>query len=262
MVIIHPEYAYLILEVNELKDEIADLLVERDTLLFFVCKDLRIDYMLKIGSLEYKLIVAENNCKKNQRKLEIIKQKQKEKKKISLKSIQKQIDSEFEKNNFEENEWSDLVDLAIDASSVELFDYDKIEEMNIDYFKLHKMYNPVLNLKSSDETNKLYKKIRNYYQKQNYKKLHKLAENYDENDIFQDEISNLKFIREKYEEFSLEIKKQIRRIKNTFPYNQKTILEDENLYRRKKDNLNKIILEKNLENEKIIKKIDNILKKI
>ena len=54
MVIIHPEYALLLIEINELKNEIANLIVERDWLIYYACKEVRIDYTLKIGSLEYK----------------------------------------------------------------------------------------------------------------------------------------------------------------------------------------------------------------
>ena len=54
----------------------------------------------------------------------------------------------------------------------------------------------------------------------------------------------------------------MRKINNTFPFNQKVILEDENLYRRKKDSINKEIAEINVENKKIQKKIKNKLKNI
>ena len=114
----------------------------------------------------------------------------------------------------------------------------------------------------SDEKDKLYKKIEKYYQKGNYKKLHKLAENYDEENILQDEISNLKKLKDKYIDIINQNKKEIRKIKNSFPYNQKVILEDENLYRRKKDNLNKEIMEINIEDKKVQRKIDNKLKNL
>ena len=68
MVIIHPEYALLLVEINDLKNEIANLIVERDWLICYACKEVRIDYTLKIGSLEYKLYLIEKLLK--QRKME------------------------------------------------------------------------------------------------------------------------------------------------------------------------------------------------
>lgn len=262
MVVVHPEYAFLILEINDLKDEIADLLVERDMLRYYICKDLQIDYMLKIGALEYKLVVAGNQYEKNLRKLEIINEKLAKKSIVNLEAIEKKVSREFKRQDKIETNMSDDIDFAIEMSSAELFDYDKIDEMNIDYFKLQKLYNPVFDMKSSDEKIKMFEKIERYYKRGNDKKLHKLAENYDENDIFQDEISNLKILREKYAEILVITKREIRKLKNSFPYNQKIILEDENLCRRKKDSLNKEIIELNIETKKIERKIQNKLKKL
>lgn len=262
MVVVHPEYALLILEINELKDEIANLIVEKDVLMCYVCKDVEIDYMLKIGALEYKRVVAENNFEKAVRKLEIIEEKIAKSSAINMESIERKIKTEFKRQDKIESNMSEDIDFAIEMSALELFDYDMLEEMNLDYFKLQKLYNPIFELKPSDEKKKMYQKIERYYQKGNYKKLHKLAEKYDADDIFQDEISNLKKLRQKYTEILRSIRREIRKLKNSFPYNQKIILEDENLCRRKKDNLNKEIIEINLETKKIEKKINRKLKKI
>ena len=75
-------------------------------------------------------------------------------------------------------------------------------------------------------------------------------------------MENMKILRDRYERIAEEYQKDIRRIKNTFPYNQKVILEDENLYRRKKDSLNKEIAQVNIENKKIEKKIKSKLKNL
>lgn len=262
MVVVHPEYALLILEINGLKDEISDLIVERDTLIYYICKDVEIDYMLKIGALEYKRVVAENNYEKALRKLEIIEEKIAKNAKVNIESIERKIKTEFKRQDKIESNMSEDIDFAIEMSALELFDYDMLEEMNIDYFKLQKLYNPLFDLEASEQNKKMYLKIEKYYQKGNYKKLHKLAEKYDENEIFQDEISNLKKLKQKYTEILRSIRREIRKLKNSFPYNQKIILEDENLCRRKKDNLNREIIEINLETKKIEKKISNKLKKI
>ena len=262
MVIIHPEYAILIMEIYKLKDDIASLIVERDMLRNFVCKDIEIDYMLKIGALEYKLTILQNNYSKNLRKLKLIQEKISKKQKVNLDTIDRKIKSEFKTQNKAEEEMSSDIDFAIEVSALELFDYDLIEEMNIDYFKVQKLYNPIFDLNFDEEKEKMYHKIEKYYLKRNLKKLHKLAENYDENEFFQDEISNLKLLKEKFINEKINLSREIRRIKNTFPYNQKTILEDENLCRRKKDSLNMDIADVNAKNKKIETKISTILKKL
>lgn len=262
MVIIHPEYALLLIEVNELKNEIANLIVERDWLIYYACKELKIDYTLKIGSLEYKLFLIKKKYTKNLRKLELLKELKKQKMDINIQKIERQLDNEFKKLKKPEKDMSLDIDYAIEMSSKDYFDDDLLEEMSDDYFKLQKMYNPIFNFSEDEERQKIYKKIKKYFEKGNYKKIKKLAESYDENDVFQDEIENLKIIKEKYIEIEEIYEKEIRKIRNSFPYNQKAILEDDNLCRRKKDKINREILEIEIENKKIEKKITEILKKI
>ena len=261
MVIVHPEYAMLVLEVNRLQEQIANLIVERDMLNFYVCRDIEIDYMLKIGALEYKLMVAGNQYRKNARRLELINEKLAQKVAVNLSAINRKINVEFKEKDKLESRMSHNIDVAIEIASLEGYDYDSIDEMNVDYFKVQKLYNPIFDLEISEEKEKLYSKIEKYYEKGNYKKLHKLAEEYDEDDILQDEFSNLKELKEKYVIIFEKVQKQVRKIKNTYPYNQKVILEDENLCRRKKDSLNREIIEVNTENKKLEKKIQDKLKK-
>ena len=173
--------------------------------------------------------------------------------------INRKINSEFKEKDKIEKNMSKDIDLAINMSIFEPLDEEVFEQMNMDYYKLQKIYNPVLNLDLSEKSEKIYKKIEEYYEKGNYKKIHKMAEKYDENYILQDEISTLRILKNKYEDFLNRIQKQIKKLKTSFPYNQKTILEDENLCRRKKDFLNKEIIKINSENKKIEKKIKNKL---
>ncbi len=262
MVVVHPEYAMLILEINDLKERIATLIVERDKLNYYTCRDIELDYMLKIGALEYKLMIAGNKYRKNLRKLEIIDEKIKKKLPVNLVAIQRKINTEFKDKTRIEKDMSHNIDLAIEITSLEASDQDIIEEMSVDYFKLQKLYNPIFDLELSEEKEKLYRKIEKYYAKGNYRKIYKLAQSYDEDYLFQDEVSNLKKLKKKYIDILKDIQKEIIKIKNTFPYNQKIILEEENLYRRKKDTINREIIEINLENKKLEKKIENKLKKL
>ena len=170
MLVVHPEYAYLILDLNDLKEEIADLIVERDLLLNFVCIEVQMDYMLKIGALEYKLLVCGNQYKKNLRRLELIEEKLSKKQKVNMTTINRKINTEFKEKTVFEEKLSKRIDLAIEAAGLELNDYDKIEEMNVDYFKLQKLYNPIFDLEYSEEKEKFYQKIEKYYEKCNYKK--------------------------------------------------------------------------------------------
>ena len=262
MVIVHPEYAILILELNDLREEIADLIVERDMLQYFVCKDIKIDYILKIGALEYKLIIAKNDLARALRKLELIEEKIKKSSEIDIEKIDRKIAREFKEKTKAEKEMLEDIDFAIEVTGLEMFDYEFIEKMSMDYYKIQKKHNPLFELEFSEDDIKDFEKIENYYRKANYQKLHKLAQDCNEDEMFQDEISNMKKLKDRYYEILEEVQRQIRKIKNTFPYNQKVILDDENLCRRKKDNLNREINKVKAELKKAEKEIKNKLKKL
>ena len=73
MIFLNPEYVILLHQVNQKKDELTDKIIEKDRLLAFICRELKMNYMLKIGSLEYKKMLVEDDIKRTKRKIEIVK---------------------------------------------------------------------------------------------------------------------------------------------------------------------------------------------
>jgi hypothetical protein len=59
--IIHPDYEKLTEDIQILQDEINALVLDRDNLLYHICKNIETEYMLKIGALEYKVYEAQCN---------------------------------------------------------------------------------------------------------------------------------------------------------------------------------------------------------
>ena len=78
MVVISPEFAKLVAITNESKEKLCKLIVERESLVFHVCKNLKIDYMLKVGSLEYNLMKIQNEVLRNKRLVELYSQNKNE----------------------------------------------------------------------------------------------------------------------------------------------------------------------------------------
>ena len=94
MFFVNPEYVVALYNVNNLKDLLTDKIVEKDYLINYYCKNLKIDYMLKIGALEYKKLIAQNRVKKIKRKIELIN---------SLEFFREEEIDELLKKEFEEN---------------------------------------------------------------------------------------------------------------------------------------------------------------
>ena len=261
MVIINPEFAKLVAIANESKEKLCRLIVERESLVFHVCKNLKIDYMLKIGALDYNLMKIQNEVLRNKRLIELCeqnKEKIEENKEDTLGKIYKQIDIEFlEFNRIEKKQLEDI-DIAIDLSMTNLLEKEELEELNGYYLKLQRVLNPALKLKSKIQDDELFESVEKLYKKGNIKKIKKIADEYVEEPVI-DEMEMLEKLKARYDILIKENQKVITKIKTSFPYNQKIMLEDENLYRRKKDLLNEKIFSVTDENEKIKKQIEKII---
>lgn len=259
MVVVSPEFAKLVAITNESKEKLCKLIVERESLVFHICKNLKVDYMLKVGSLEYNLMKIQNEVLKNKRLLELYNQnidELKNNKEETEEKINKKIEIEFlEFKKIEKKQLEDI-DIAIDLSMTNLLEKEEIDELNELYFKLQMILNPALKLKSKIQDDELFNSVEKMYKKGNIRKLRKIAEEYVEEPVV-DEMDNLEKLNSRYEILIRENQKVITKIKTSFPYNQKIMLEDENLYRRKKDSLNEKIFTITEENEKIKKDIKN-----
>ena len=58
-VIVFADFENLKSEVEKMRTELSMLLLERDELQFVICKNIETEYMLKLGSMEYKAYEAE-----------------------------------------------------------------------------------------------------------------------------------------------------------------------------------------------------------
>ena len=261
MVVVSPEFAKLGAVTNESKEKLCKLIVERESLVFHVCKNLKVDYMLKVASLEYNLMKIQNEVLKNKRLVELYNQNIDELK-INREEVEDKINKKvalefLEFNKIEKKQLEDI-DIAIELSMTNLLEKDEIEEINGYYLKLQRVLNPALKLKSKIQDDELFDSVEKLYKKGNIKKLRRIAEEYVEEPVV-DELDNLEKLKSRYDILIKENQKVITKIKTSFPYNQKVMLEDENLYRRKKDSLNERIFTITEENEKIKKDLKNML---
>ena len=65
-----PEYESLKTETEKLRTELSMLLLERDELVFVICRNLETKYMLKIGGLEQQLYAKQCEAQRLKRKAE------------------------------------------------------------------------------------------------------------------------------------------------------------------------------------------------
>ena len=92
----NPEYDSLFSSVQELETELADLVYERDKLLYHVCPKLQVEYMLKIGKIEYAIFEYQCKILRTKRKIEIIRSFKNREQSYDMSEIEKQLDREYE----------------------------------------------------------------------------------------------------------------------------------------------------------------------
>lgn len=248
MVIVNPEFIKLIKETNSLKEKLCQKIVERESLIFHECKNMKLEYMLRIGNLEYDLMKKQNELLVLKRIKELEKTK-----KYSEEEISKKIEIEFSEFKAMEKKLLNDIDIAIDLSMTNLLENEEIKRLNNVYYKLQLILNPDLKLTSSEKEDELFECVKKNYKKGNIKKLEKILEGYKDETIV-DEYDNLSKLRNRYSLLIAENQKIITKIKMSFPYNQKDTLQDNNLLRRKKDEINSKIYAYDEEIKKIKKK--------
>ena len=251
MVLVNPKFVRLISEVNLQKEKLCSLIVERESLIFHICKSLKVDYMLKIGILEYDLMKVQDDILRNKSYLELFEQNEQRyenDKENLIREIKEKVDSEFlEFEKIEKKQLEDI-DIAIDLSVSDILEKDELEELNHYYYNLQLFLNPALKLTTREEDDELYEKIKRLYKKGDIRKLKKISENYVKEPII-DEVENLEKLSNRFDILIDENQKLIDKIKTSFPYNQKNMLEEETFLRRKKECLNSQIYELSKENE-------------
>ena len=148
------------------------------------------------------------------------------------------------------------IDEAINNSQKEQMSDKYIDELNFSFSILVRSWNPIINTDLSDQTRKLYDKAKKIYKEGNERLLDRYVDLIDDSEIVQQgEIDELMEEYERYQKLYKNIEEEITQIKNTFPFTELSMLEDDNLVRRKKDELNEEIAKLQDEYKKLQKKI-------
>lgn len=82
-------------KIQKLKKTLENLVFERDNLKYIICENIKTEYMLIFGSLEYKIYKAYCNYLRFKRKKDMIQAKKNRQEKINMEVIDKKLDLEF-----------------------------------------------------------------------------------------------------------------------------------------------------------------------
>ena len=215
---------------EKLRESLEELLLERDNLYYVVCENIKTQYMLIFGSLEYKVFSAFGKYHRLRWKKALIQARINRKEKIDLSEIEAILDVEFADYKEKLDSKMGEINRAISRSHLELLSKEDTILLKKLYRKIVRALHPDLNPELSDRQKDLF-----YNATESYKAgdLYTLQLIYDivctgdidsENPLtgksLLDEVKRL-------EELVQKIQNDIDLIKSQSPYTLKIYLEDE-----------------------------------
>lgn len=224
-------------KLQDLKDMLTDLLVEKEEMLTSGYQELSASYSQKLGKYELYLYEKEYEYIRLKKKLEMISYKQKNgQKDIDLYSLDLQLDKDYKdfENRIESRR--QLAKESEDFIKNQQLNYDKYSKLRENYWNLLREYHPYFKAKASSEDKAKWSKInkafedRDYYTIENYA----LGLNYEEDDVSDEQLEELISSLEKKIEDTLTY---IDSLKKLHPYNKKNLLESVGEVKVKKENI-------------------------
>ena len=259
-----PEYADLIIEVNKLKDNVAEKIAQRDMLAFHVVPDIENAYMMKIGVLENDEFTASMRLLRLNRKIELCEEKKKFGLEIDENEIEDQLDLEFsdiedEYNELQEDTYYDMEDDVTEEVTSEF-----LKLINIIYKNLIKKLSPLINFHNTRLDNQLYELLEKAYRELDLTMMSKLQiiceQRNNDSSLTIGDMKTLQKAKKVYESLIDENEEIILNIKCSDTYDKKRILEDENLIQKAKDEINQEIQKLEKEYEKAEEELKDLLK--
>lgn len=243
-IIVFPDFQKLKDDVERLRTELSMLMLERDELRFVICKNIETEYMLKLGSLEYKAYEAQCAALRLKRKIELIQARKNRQEIINLTVIDKTLDEEFLEYEKKLNEQVEKMNDALEHSKGEYLSETDNKELKKLYRKIVKVLHPDINPDVTAAQEKMLDNAINAYKNGDLKSLriidemvgdHKLPEKH------QDALTQLKEEKERLDRMVASIQESITKIKSEYPYCVKDILEDEKKVEQKKAELEELL---------------------
>lgn len=243
-VIVFPDFEKLKNEVERMRTELSMLLLERDELQFVICKNIETEYMLKLGSIEYKAYEAQCAALRLKRKIELIQAKKNRQEKVIISAIEETLDTEFAEYQKQLNEQIDKMNDALKRSKAEVLSDEDNKKLKKLYRKLVKALHPDINPDVSQAQVQLFDNAVSAYKNGDLNTLRIIGEMVGNNPLSEqhkDAMTQLVEERERLQGLLKSIRESIDNIKSEYPYTMKDILEDTEKTEQKKQELENIL---------------------
>lgn len=240
-IIISPEYLKLIEEIEKLKENIVSLYEERDELAYHICRNIETDYMSKIGILEYKLFEWQCKILRLKRKIELYQRKINRQEIPDENEIEKELENEYKEYEEKLKQMSNELQNALQRKNYGILSEENTKELKRIYRKLIKKLHPDLNKENSEKNKNLLLKVTRAYENGDIETLKNLEiltnEIIEKENVEMGELEELNESKARYEIIINNLIEEIKKIKESFPYNKKEFLKSEILVQKRRQEL-------------------------
>lgn len=223
--------------IKELKKTLESLVFERDNLEFVVCGNIKTEYLLTFGSLEYRIYKTYCHYLRLKRKKDMIQAKKNRQEKIKMKEIEDRLDEEFADYKKKLDEKIGEINEALSRAKLEVLSEEETKLLKKLYKNIVKSLHPDINPSVTDAERELFYKATEAYKDGDLPSLQIIYDIVCSGDDIEDEGLSGKPLDDEVERLEGlvgQIQDYIDIIKSTPPYTWKIYLEDE---KKKRDKL-------------------------
>lgn len=224
-----PEYKRLKQEVHDLRAKLESLLYYRDELKYVICENIKSDYMLAIGGLEYKLYEAYCEYCRLRRKREMIQAKINRNEVLSMDLLEDRLDLEFRDYQKKLQERVSDLQAALERSKLRVMSEEESKEFKGLYRSLVKLLHPDLHPNRSERDREFFVQATQAYKNGDLPTLQVIFQMVKQEEETSEEVvpaMTLEGEKEKLVGYIQKMEKEIEEIQSKPPYSWKIYLDD------------------------------------
>ena len=243
-IIVFPEIEELEKEIERLRTEISMLMAQRDELQFVVCKNIEMEYMLRLGGLEHQAFSLQCKYLRLKRKAEMIRARLNRQEPVDPELIDAMLDEEFATYQAKlEEQIRKMRDAANWKNARELTE-EETKEIKKRYRRIVKALHPDLNPDVTPAQIDLFHQAVKAYENGDLMTLRMIDDMVCKEELpaeTQNAVQELQKRLEQLQKLAETVRTEIDTIKTSFPYTERDLLRDEAMIAERREELQALI---------------------
>ena len=258
------EYDDLIFSIKEAETKLADLVYDRDQLIYHICPKIKTEYMLKIGKLEYAIFEYQCKILRIKRKIEIIQSFLNKEQVYNIAEIDNDLDHEYQEYTKKLLEKQQEIEQAQfkNNNPGKLLSSEEASELKNLYIQIVKKLHPDINPDTTEKQHDQFIDAVNAYEKADLSEL-RIIFLLLEKTAVTETTGSMDKLKKRKESLLFEIDNMldsIKKIHETFPYNTKELLQNKELLKKEIDKSSAILTEKHEQLDELENHLEAMIK--